>query len=132
MSLSDTIYTILSNAASLTALVGDRIDRDRQMDSTLPNVVYAAHVDQDDAAYRDQDGAPGRAVFTAQFNCYGSTANEASDVAAEITSLFSGYQSDAQDIGYAFVANRIDDGYDAGLDSYRVIVDVSIETGDLA
>jgi hypothetical protein len=131
MTLSDDVYTICSGYSGLTDLVSDRIYRSRQPASpTYPHVVYHVPIDDDNTAYRTQNETPERRVILAQFDCYGATANEADDVAAQVIALWDGYQSSDPDIGYAFKQNDIDDGYQAGLDAFRVIVDIRIETGE--
>jgi len=125
--LSSDVYTVCAADGDLVALVGDRIYSTRQPKRTLPNVVFTGPVAWSDMIYRDNDGAPGRSVVTVQFDCYGSTANEAEEVADAIVALWSGYQSNSPDIGRAHISNYINDGYGPSLESFRVIVDVDID-----
>lgn len=129
MSLSGDVYTVCANNSALTNLVDDRIYLSRQITDTCPQLVYHAPIAFDNVAYRTQNEPPGRAVHTVQFDCYGETANDAESVADALIALWDGYQSDSPDIGYAFVDNKIDDGYSPTLENYRIIVDVTIETG---
>ena len=128
MTLSGDIYTICSGDTTLTNLVDDRIYYSRQVTSTFPQVVYSGSTGFDDQKYRDHDGAPGRAEILVQFDCYGTTANEAEQVANAIVDLWSGYQSSSPDVGRAHIMNQIEDGYSASLEAFRLIVDVVIET----
>lgn len=127
MTFSDDIYTVCSGDSGVTGLVADRIYSTRQPENDYPQIVYTAGIGYDDAVYRDHDGPPGRTEEICQFDCYGSTANEAEDVANTIVALWSGYQNDGLGIGYAFISNKINDGYNSSLDAYRYIVDVLIE-----
>jgi hypothetical protein len=130
MTLEDDIYTICSGDTGLTNLVSDRIYLSREPASpTYPHVVYTSPITVDNTGYRDHDGAAGRYRAVVQFDCYGNTANEAGDVADQLADLWDGYQSSSPDIGYAFLDDRINDGYQPGLDAYRVIVDITLETG---
>jgi hypothetical protein len=129
MTLSDTLYTVCAGNAALVALVGDRIYRARHEVSGYPQIVYSAPITTDNTLYRTHGEAPGRSVIVAQFDCYGATANQADAVADALSALWDGYQSASADIGYAFVNNRIDDGYSATLESFRVVVDIRIEIG---
>lgn len=130
MTISDTIYTICSNDATLTALVADRVYRTREQPTGYPQLVYHVPISDDDSEYRDHDGGnPGRAVVVAQFDCLAETANDADDLANALISLWNGYQSSTYDIGYAFKDNRIDDGFQPGSDVFRVIVEIRIEIG---
>ena len=129
MTISDDIYTVCSNYAGLTALVGDRIYRNREQPTSYPQVVYHVPIAENSSRYRTQGEAAGRTVLTVQFNCLAMTANEADDVAAQLRARWDGYQSASPDIGYAFVDNVIDDGFQPGSDVFRVIVDVTVETG---
>ena len=124
MTLADDVYTICSNDATLTGLVSDRIYAWRQITSTFPQVVYRPPVAYDDTMARDHGGNVTRAEAIVQFDCYGSTGNEAEEVADALIDIWSGYQSKSPDVGYAFVSNKIADGYVASLDAFRVIVDV--------
>lgn len=132
MTISDDIYTVCSGYAGLTALVADRIYRSREQPTpptTYPQVVYTVPISDDNSQYRTHDDTPGRTVTTVQFDCLAQTANEADDVAAQLRARWDGHQSASPDIGYAFVNNIIDDGFQPGTDVYRVIVEVEIETG---
>jgi hypothetical protein len=126
MTLSADVYTVCAADATLTALVSDRIYFARQVTSTFPQVVYSS-AGYGDEMYRDQDDPPSRAEVIMQFDCYGSTANEAEEVADAIVSLWSGLQQTSPDIGRAQVSNRINDGYNASLEAFRQIVDVVID-----
>lgn len=130
MSFNDDIYTVMSGDSGITDLVVDRIYTDREPASpTYPLITYHAPISDDNAAYRTHTEAPGRTVTVVQFDCYGETGNSADDVADALVALWDGYQSSSPDIGYAFKENRIKDGYQAGMDAFRVIVDIRIETG---
>ena len=129
MTLADDVYTVCSGDATLTGLVGDRIYAWRQMTGDFPQVVYTPPVAYDDSAARDHDGDVTRADVIVQFDCYAETGNEAEAVANALISLWSGYQSSSPDVGYAFVSNKIADGYVSSMDVYRVIVDVMMNVG---
>ena len=129
MTISDDIYTVCSGHAGITALVSDRIYRSREQPTGYPQIVYTVPISDDNADYRTHGEAPGRTVTAVQFDCLAETANEADDVAAQLRARWDGYQSASPDIGYAFVSNVIDDGFQPGSDVFRVIVEVEIETG---
>jgi len=129
MSLSDTVYTVCSGVEDLTDIVGDRIYRSVHQLTGEPQIVYHAPILTDSSAYRTHGEPPGRHVATVQFDCYGASANEADSVADQLVSIWDGYTNSDHDIGYAFVQNRIDDGFQAGLEIFRVIVEVGIDIG---
>lgn len=126
MGLRSEIYDQVTGDATIAALISDRCYPDQlPKDVILPAVRYTAFVSDNDLDYRDHDGSHGRSVARAQFDCYAETSDTADSLAVAIQELWTGLQS-LPEIGYTFVANRVD-SFEPALRRYRFIVDVMID-----
>lgn len=112
--------------AGLSALIGDRCYPSRLVENyEVPNLRYRIISATDEYA-RDRDGAPGRAKYRVQFDCYAATSGSANALADQVVDAWSGYKGDGCNVGMCHFLNRTD-SYNTQLNQFRVIVDIEIE-----
>jgi hypothetical protein len=127
MGLRETVYTRCTTHAGIAALIGTRCYADRlPKDIVYPCLMHHTPVSANNETYRTHDGAGSRSEDRVQFDCYGSTGDDATELAAQVRVAWDGYSVSDGSIGYAFVANEIVNREDA-INAYRVIMDVIIE-----
>lgn len=129
MTLRTVVLDRCTGHAGLAALIGTRCYPERLIENTeYPAVTFIAPVSRADATYRTHSNVNSpvtRAVSRVQLNCFDSTGDGAEALADQAVQAWSGFK-DGCDVGYAFIANRIQNREDA-LKSFRAIVDVTIE-----
>ncbi len=126
MTLRTAVFARCTTHAGTAALIGTRCYSDRLKENTdFPAMVHHSPVSSDPSAYRTHDGAGERTVSRVQLDCYDTTSAGAEVLATQVWLAWNGFTDDC-DIGYAFVANRIQTREDA-INAYRTIVDVMVE-----
>lgn len=123
--LRHAIFDRCTTAPILDGLIGTRCYPSRLPDGvTLPALTYD-QISDDDFDYRAHGEAAKRAVARITFNCWGSSADEAAEVADALIAAWTGYRS-PPDIGWAQIALR-QDSFEESLGRNRTIVDVQVE-----
>jgi len=122
------VYDRCMARAGITAIISTRCYPNQLPENvTYPALTYKAPVSASDAGYRDHSAPTTRTVDRVQLDSYAATGDAAETLADQVAAAFNGWKSDAVDVGYSFVANRTDFGWQAGIGVYRQMVDVMIE-----
>lgn len=128
--LGESIFSRCGTHAGLSALIGTGTNcrcwpEELPEQATMPAVEYR-QTGQDNTGFRDRSGAPSWVSAGIQFNCYGTSVDQANDVADQMVACWDGYQGDGCTVGVCFVVTRIQ-SQSVALDRYREIVDVDIQ-----
>jgi len=128
MALRKIIYDRCMARTGITDIVSTRVYPNQLPENvTYPALTYKAPVSASDAGYRDHSAPTTRTVDRVQLDSYAATGDAAEALADQVGAAFNGWKSDAVDVGYSFVANRIDFGWQSAINVYRQMVDIMIE-----